>query len=187
MSVIDEKKEKVLHLYLKGLTQRIIAKELQISSRDVSKIINNYHEKINPSQEKSYTSKAFKMYLEGKSPVDIVIELDISPSEAEKTYIDYLRLSNRHEITLLYEEFNDRVPLDSLCKILGEYTRDENGENSIKRIIDNKYILSRQEQEKHERDLEAKRDLEYKVSLEVEIQTLEDQLEKVRKRSISHW
>ena len=73
-----------------------------MSSRDVSKIINNHQEKINPSQEKSYTSKAFKMYLEGKSPINIVIELDISPSEAEKTYLDYLRLSNRYEVTLLY-------------------------------------------------------------------------------------
>ena len=66
MSVVEEKKEKVLHLYLKGLTQRMIAKELQMSSRDVSKIINNHQEKINPSQKKSFTSKAFKMYLEGK-------------------------------------------------------------------------------------------------------------------------
>lgn len=187
MSVIEEKKDKVLHLHLKGLTQRMIAKELQMSSRDVSKILNNYQEKLNPTQEKSYTSKAFKMYLEGKSPVDIVIELDISPSEAEKTYLDYLRLSNRHVVTLLYEEFNDRVPLVRYCKILGKYTRDENGKNSIKGIIDNSYILSRQEQEKHERDLEIKRDLQYKVKLELEIQMLEDQLEMVRKRSISHW
>ena len=95
-----------------------------------------------------------------------MIELDISPSEAEKTYLDYLRLSNRHEVTLLYEEFNDRVPLVSYSKILGKYTGVENGKNIIKTIIDNNHILSRQEQEKHESDLEIKRDLQYKVNIE---------------------
>ena len=78
-------------------------------------------------------------------------------------------------------------PLSAIAKILGKYTGDENGKNSIKAIIDNNYILSRQEQEKHERDLERKRDMQYKVKLELEIQMLEDQLEMVRKRSISHW
>ena len=127
------------------------------------------------------------MYMEGKSPVNIVIELDISPSEAEKTCLDYLRLSNRHEATLLYEEFTDRVPLVNYFKVLGKYTGDENGKNSTKGIIDNNYILSRQEQEKREGALEIKRNLQYKVKLEVEIQMLEDQLKMVRKISISHW
>jgi hypothetical protein len=127
------------------------------------------------------------MYLEGQSPVSIVIELDISPSEAEKTYLDYLRLSNRHEVTLLYEEFNGLVPLVSYIKILVTYAGDKNRKNSIKEIIDNKYILSRQEQEIHQGDLEINRKWQYKVNLEVEIQMLEDQLEMVRKRSLSHW
>jgi hypothetical protein len=86
------------------------------------------------------------MYLEAQSPISIVIELDISPSEAEKTYLDYLRLSNRYEVTLLYEEFNDRVPLVSYFKIICKYTGDENGKNSIKEIIDNK--LSYQDRSK---------------------------------------
>ena len=74
MSVVEEKKEKVLHLYLKGLTQRMIAKELQMSSRDVPTIIYNYKEKIDFTQEKSNPSKAFKVYAEGKPPVNKVIE-----------------------------------------------------------------------------------------------------------------
>lgn len=96
--------------------------------------------------------------MEDQSPVSIVIELDISPSEAEKTYLDYLRLSNRHEVTLFYEEFNDRVSLVSYFKIICKYTGDENGKNSIKEIIDNKlpYQDRRQEQKVHEGNLENK-------------------------------
>ena len=86
------------------------------------------------------------MSLEAQSPISIVIELDISPSETEKTYLDYLRLSNRYEVTLLYEEFNDRVSLVNYFKIICKYTGDENGKNSIKEIIDNK--LSDQDRSK---------------------------------------
>ena len=122
-----EKEGKVIELYLKGYTRRQIAKELKMSTRDVCRIINNYREKINPTREVSNTSKAFTMYSEGKGPTEAVIELDISPSDAENMYSDYLRLSDRQQVNAFYDELEERLPdLLSLHKIVKKYDRVEN-------------------------------------------------------------
>ena len=184
----EEKEREVIELDLNGYKQRQIANEFGMSTRDVCKFRNNYKEKMKLTREVSNTSKAFKMYSDGRVPTDVVIELDISPSDAEKMYSDYLRLSNRNYVNIFYDGLKDLVPeFLSFYKTLKKYDGDENTKNNIKRTIDLNYIISKQQQKKHETDLEIEQELEHKFRLEQEIQMIEEQLEKVRKRITNQW
>jgi hypothetical protein len=183
-----EKEGKVIELYLKGYTRRQIAKELKMSTRDVCRIINNYREKINPTREVSNTSKAFTMYSEGKGPTEAVIELDISPSDAENMYSDYLRLSDRQQVNAFYDELEERLPdLLSLHKIVKKYDRVENRKIIKKRTTDLEYIISKQLQKLHDIEIEIEQSLEYKFGIKQEIQILEEQLDNSRKRFTNQW
>ena len=117
-----------------------------------------------------------------------MIELDISPSDAEKMYSDYLRLSNRNYLNIFYDGLKDIcTQFLSFYKTLKKYDGDENTKNNIKRTIDLNYIISKQQQKEHETDLEIEQGLEHKFRLEQEIQMIEEHLEKVRKRITNQW
>jgi predicted secreted protein len=76
------------------------------------------------------------------------------------------------------------VPLVSYFKIICKYTGDENWKNSIKEIIDNKYILSRQKQKIHHGDLKNKGSSNIKSILRQNFDVRRSARD-VRKRSLS--
>jgi hypothetical protein len=49
------------------------------------------------------------MFKDGKSSINVVIALDLPPSEVETFYNDYLRLSHRHIITQVFDKVKDHV------------------------------------------------------------------------------
>ena len=49
------------------------------------------------------------MFKNKKSPIDVVIALDISPSQAESIYMDFLRLDQRNIITQTFDKVKDHV------------------------------------------------------------------------------
>ena len=86
-----EKEKRVIELHLEGKTYREISK-LHISFTDIKKIIKAYERKIrleNKAKEQegtnqetttkkmSLSSLAFKLFSDGKKPIDVKIELDI--------------------------------------------------------------------------------------------------------------
>src|SRR5215467_5247485 len=79
----EEREEQVILLYKEGRTFKDIAKKMHISFRDIGAIINKA--KLQVERERGYTndeepkspeSKAFKLFSEGKSPVEVAIALD---------------------------------------------------------------------------------------------------------------
>ena len=128
------------------------------------------------------------MYSEGKGPTEAVIELDISPSDAENMYSDYLRLSDRQQVNAFYDELEERLPdLLSLHKIVKKYDRVENRKIIKKRTTDLEYIISKQLQKLHDIEIEIEQSLEYKFGIKQEIQILEEQIDNSRKRFTNQW
>jgi len=70
----EEREEYVIRLYKEGRSVRQIAELVHMSFRDIGAITN----KVITSQPKSSESKAFKMFSEGKSPVNVAILLDLA-------------------------------------------------------------------------------------------------------------
>ncbi|WP_148686110.1 hypothetical protein [Candidatus Nitrosocosmicus hydrocola] len=62
-------------------------------------MVTDLNEKMSGFGEKSPTVKTFEMFSEVKSPVKVITALDISPLEAEKLHLEYLRLEDRQMYT----------------------------------------------------------------------------------------
>lgn len=107
---IGNKKEIVIELYKKGENRRNIAKGAHLSFSSISKIINEYEGQKQPKPKASNTALAFKLFSEGVGLTDVTIKLDISPSEVEKIYSDYLRLGGKSAIAKHFAELGEYIP-----------------------------------------------------------------------------
>jgi FtsZ-binding cell division protein ZapB len=118
---IDERKKYVIQLHKKGYTDRQIAEELRMSSRDIVKVRKENEreekeareteekEKAEEEKKKLFSSKrteALKLYKKGTTPVDVAIKLDISAEEAKTIYCDYCSLTSPFHFRQVYTELD---------------------------------------------------------------------------------
>src|SRR6188472_3968895 len=119
-----EREKKVLELYDQGKSTRDIAKGLRMSLRDISAILrknqvshgipfpiidNDNKDNSNKSPNQKST-QAYKLYSEGKKPVEVAIQLGLPERQATKYCREYWELTGLHELTFLYEERKHHLP-----------------------------------------------------------------------------
>jgi hypothetical protein len=121
MSIItrQERERLVLDLYNQGKTFREIAKQARMSFRDIGIILNNVvqEEKIEGSKEEqqqqvehlSLSTQSYKLFSEGKTALEIAIDLNLEESEATKFYKEYWKLRQLHNLNMVYEEIKDDI------------------------------------------------------------------------------
>jgi uncharacterized protein YerC len=122
-----EKEKKVIEMHLAGKTIREISKELHMSFTPISKIIKAYERKkeLQAKREEnnqngqikkpSISSRAFKLFSDGKKPTEVIIKLDIPPEKVEKLWSQYLKSERMEEC---YDFFQDcQYDLPSLLSI----------------------------------------------------------------------
>ncbi len=187
---IQERKKYVIDMHKKGYTERQIAQELRISSRDIVKILkeNEIEEKeVREREEKkklfsSKRSEALKLYKQGTKPIDVSIELDISAEEAKKTYHEYLSLQYPFQFLQLYIELDNTHSFKSYTDVF--HLLKEKG-LSIEEVIDGIKMINDISLLKEEhRDLSNKvANLEkFQNSLRIDNNLLIDQNEEMEKR-----
>jgi hypothetical protein len=123
-----EKEKKVIELHEEGKTIRAIAPLVHMSFGPISKIIKAYEKKVRLEQTKkdensqsnqikklSKSSQAYALFLDGKTPVQVAIDLDLEFSHVRKYWTEYLRLKNMIKLYNIYIE--DEFHLDNLFKI----------------------------------------------------------------------
>jgi FtsZ-binding cell division protein ZapB len=118
---VDERKKYVIQLHKKGYTNRQIAQELGMSSRDIVKILKENEreereareresrEKVEEEKKRLFSSKrseALKLYKKGTTPVDVAIKLGINAEEAKTIYSEYCSLTYPFQFLQLYTELN---------------------------------------------------------------------------------
>ena len=143
---IDEgTKRRIIELYFnEHKTIREIAKITKKSSRDITPVLRNSeykgrdqgNEKTDGSdagqlsQEKDYTvheynsiplnSMAYRLFSEGKKPIEVAITLKLSEAEVTKFHLEFLRLSQLPKLPFLYEKLRGPEGISyflSLCKL----------------------------------------------------------------------
>ena len=135
MQVVLNKKEKeelVIKLYQDGKPIREIARQAHLSFGSIGKIIktiNNNGDDNCSSSSKS--TKALWMFKNGKRPIDVAIELDISAFEVEELQQEFWALNQLHELGFLFNEIKNYLP--SFIKLF----------NLLKsnKMLGNEYIL----------------------------------------------
>jgi hypothetical protein len=139
----EEKEKLVIKLAMAGWTTRMIAHEAHISPKDIGTIIRKYNGEEIEYQNKSpsVTSKAFQMFKEGKSRVDVAIALNLESDHVVTLYEDYLSLLNLDKLMAIYKDLGDGIYLlDYLfhhMKFEGIATK-----NAISRFVENGFSFS---------------------------------------------
>ncbi|MGN6631091.1 MAG: hypothetical protein ACTHKP_02470 [Nitrososphaeraceae archaeon] len=128
----DQKEQYVLELYQKGKNIREIAQLVRMSFSAIGTIIKVYKQEIEREngqledrndgdydiKSKSKTTQAIKMFSEGKSPTDAVIELDLSPEEVRMIYRQYLETKNMYDFLQVYDQIkNSRYSISSFLRL----------------------------------------------------------------------
>ena len=109
----DQKEQYILELYQQGKTIREIAKLTHTSFRDIGIVVDNHKTKTEeenrqPSDDviepRSKESKAFKLFSEDKSPVEVAIALDLPADRVRAIYHEFWELQGMHELCEIYKE-----------------------------------------------------------------------------------
>jgi transposase len=130
----SEREGRVLELYAQGKSTREIAKELRMSLRDIGFILkkgqlnhrtatimdkgsnsgNNNNNK--PPNEKA--TQAYKLFSEGKKPVEVAIQLCLSEKEATRYYTEYWKLKRLYSLYHIYQESKGNLSyILKLCRL----------------------------------------------------------------------
>jgi hypothetical protein len=109
----EEKEKLVLDLYNQGKSTRQIAEEARMSFRDIGAILDKAEEEKETNNEHaekmSQSTQAYKLFSEGKSPVQVAIALNLQEPEVAKFYVEYWRLVQYHSLSRIYEEIKDGI------------------------------------------------------------------------------
>ena len=116
----EEREQYVIELYKQGKTIREIAQIVHMSFAGIGSIIKKYtgyDDNNNESNDDGHeiekkgcvsnSTKAFKLFSQGKSPVQVAIKLDLGSEEVDSLYRQYWLLRGLYRLNELYEEVKD--------------------------------------------------------------------------------
>ena len=116
-----EREQNVLDLYNQGKNIRAIAMEARMSFRDIGTILkkaskekeakaqyNNTNDG-NGKTERSLSAQAYELFSQGKTPVQVAIELNLRELQVTRCYREYWKLKGLYKLNLIYEEIKDNI------------------------------------------------------------------------------
>lgn len=112
-----EKEKRVIELYEEGKTYREITKEVRISPGDISYIIRKHTGQLSvepekgeqQQQEQTIDTKVFKLFDEGKTPIQVAITLNLPSVDVTWLYTEYQKLIGLQELNQLHKEIGDDI------------------------------------------------------------------------------
>jgi hypothetical protein len=113
MQVMLNKKDKeqlVIKFYQDGAPIREIARQVHLSFGSIGKIIRTINSGDGNCSSKSKSTKALWMFKNGKKPIEVAIELDMSASEVEDLRQEFWALNQLHELGFLFNEIKYYLP-----------------------------------------------------------------------------
>jgi hypothetical protein len=111
VSVDEETKKRVIQKRKAGISMRVLSKEEHLSFTTISKIWKEKEGQTEPNHEKLTTTKAFQLFERGMNLVQVTMELDLNPKEAEEIHQDYLKLKGLDEIIREFGAMKKYIPI----------------------------------------------------------------------------
>jgi hypothetical protein len=108
----QEKEKLVIDLYNQGMTIREISKKCHMSFRDIGALVRKASGETQGKEQSSLLSpsaQAYRLYSEGKTPLEVAIALDLSESDATRYYDEYLDLKRMYELRMIYKEIGGDI------------------------------------------------------------------------------
>ena len=113
-----DKEQLVIKLYQEGKSIRGIAQQAHLSFTDIGTIIGKIDGRDNDDgigankdiRNKTWETKALFLFANGKKPIDVAIELDLSASEVQNMLEEFWTLNDLHELAFVYDEIRTYLP-----------------------------------------------------------------------------
>jgi len=114
----QQKEKLVIELLNQGYTYPQIAKRAHVSFSEIKRIELMVTGDDKRGQDegaekekktKSIHCQAFELFLEGKSPVQVTIDLGLETDRTMTFLYDFLRLQNMHKVTTILKEYKDQL------------------------------------------------------------------------------
>ena len=112
-----DKEQLVIELHSQGKTIRQIAAGAHLSFTDIGSIIRRTYGQDGEAgvetkdmKDKTRETKALFLFSNGKKPIDVAIELDLTASEVHEMQEEFWALNDLHELALAYNEIRAYLP-----------------------------------------------------------------------------
>jgi DNA-directed RNA polymerase specialized sigma subunit len=110
LTINEERKKRVIDLYYnQGKTMREIAKIERMSIRDISNILKEEEARRQNSKDQELSSKAYKLFSEKKTTVEVAIALNLTEPRVSKMYKEYCKLKRQDILNLIDKETNGKL------------------------------------------------------------------------------
>jgi hypothetical protein len=110
LQITEDRRKRVIDLYFnQHKTYAEIAQIERISTRDIHPIIKEEQCRRQKYKQQEISSKAYKLFSEDKTPLQVAIALNIRQSEAAKYYREYWKLRGLQILDSLYIKTNGKI------------------------------------------------------------------------------
>lgn len=109
----QDKEHLVIELYRQGKTIREIASVAHLSFSDIGSIIRKIDGRDDITKDiknKSRETKALWLFSNGKKPIEVAVELDLTASEVHEMQEEFWALNDLHELAFVYNEIKAYLP-----------------------------------------------------------------------------
>src|SRR5919108_6215692 len=121
MKINEEEKRRIMDLHFnQGKTIREVSKIMGKSSHDITPVTKEHRMRLaqnyvsangeqNDDAHSMYDRvipnvKAYKLFDEGKSPLEVTAELNLPGPQVQQFYIEYMDLRKMHKVVTIYQE-----------------------------------------------------------------------------------
>jgi hypothetical protein len=110
LQITEERKKRVIDLYFnQHKTYAEIAQIEKMSPRDIHVIVNEEQARRQKHKQQEISAQAYKLFSEGKTPVEVAIILNLPASKVSKLYREYWHLIGLHHLNIIYKETNGKI------------------------------------------------------------------------------
>src|SRR5919109_1986481 len=126
MKINEEEKRRIMDLHFnQGKTIREVSKIMGKSSHDITPVTKEHRIRLaqnyvsanreqNEDAHSMYDSvipnvKAYKLFNEGKSPLEVAAELNLPGPQVQQFYIEYWNLRKMHKLVTIYQEIQNSI------------------------------------------------------------------------------
>lgn len=149
----QQKEDLVIELLEKGLSVQQISKQAHVSFSTIKEIRQKITGEVNNKEkELSISSQSFKLFLDGRSPVEVAIELNLPTEQVLQFHSEYLTLQNRGYIVSILQRYKSSISAFLKCFNYLEYynTTVKDMALAIKYVANRNYQLKQKEKLENE-------------------------------------
>jgi hypothetical protein len=108
LQLTNQRKKSVIDLYFnQHKTYPEIVQIERISPRDIGAILKEEQARLQKNKDQELSSKAYKLFSEGKTPVQVAIILNLREPEVTKLFREYLKLQGPYKLNLIHDEIGE--------------------------------------------------------------------------------